>query len=210
MPSAALLDALEMIAMSAPKSWLPPQVLVEQERQPEARPQHQLLAGPGRVAGGIGVQPPVGVVQAGQVPAVLAAGGEPPGMDARWGHQQVVRHGKEAKQPPPHAYPLAAAGGDLGVGPHRQTAPAVGGREEPPVTELVAQARVRDVVGRQAEPLDSQHRLAVGRTWLSFCNAPRLADGVAADLDRMHGRGPYPAAGKPAAGKRAAPGSGGI
>ena len=52
--------------------------------------------------------------------------------------------------------------------------------------------------------------LAVGRTWLSFCNGPRPADGVAADLDRMHGRGPYPAAGKPAAGKRAAPGSGGI
>ena len=73
---------------------------------------------------------------------------------------EVARHRQVAIEALPNLNAVALGGDYVGETPNRDAAPAVFVREEVPVRHEVAEGRVADVVGREAESINAQQRLA--------------------------------------------------
>ena len=113
----------------------------------------------GGVVGGIARGPAVALVGAGELRAVRRAVAERPLRDAVGRHDQVRGHRQVAEDPLALGQLVVRRARDIGEAPHGDAALPLGRGEEVPVAHRLAEGRVGDVVGCQAELVDGQQHL---------------------------------------------------
>ncbi len=160
--------------------------VVDQEGGGEQRAQHHLQVLGALAVEGVRVGALVALVGGGQGAPMLRLVPEPAGVGGR-GHDEVRGRRQVAVHPRAALEALGPALAHLGEAPHRHPPPALRGGEEVPVGHGVAEHRIGDVVGGQAEAVDLQQRLTLVQLGRLGARRPRRPDVAAVDEEVRHG-----------------------